>query len=249
MLSARSNAPRPRSTTDAGSAGLFNATISPMNLITIPSILSSALRTACSLTLVAVGWTSIVAGGVLAAGFATAGQTPAQTPMVIARASSTDTTDTTVDGEAWGPLQLVVYKGKRTLLVYREGVFYKQYPIVLGFKPDGRKRFAHDARTPEGYYRIIDKRPHNRWGYFMAIDYPNERDRFIYKAEVQQGLVPVENGRPFSIGSGLGLHGTDKPGKQAAGINWTKGCVALSNDAISELYEMVEVGTPIWLLE
>lgn len=170
-------------------------------------------------------------------------------PVQTARAAETRQADSSQQTQDWGPLQLVVYKAKRTLLVYREGVFWKQYPVVLGFKPNGRKRFAHDARTPEGYYKINHKRPHNRWGYFLSIDYPNERDRIIYEKEVAAGLVPMENGRPFSIGSGLGLHGTDKPEKQAAGINWTKGCIALSNDAIAELYEMVQVGTPIWLLE
>jgi hypothetical protein len=165
----------------------------------------------------------------------------AQTPAAASGAA--------LDNQDWGPIQLVLYKSRRTLLAYKKGVFYKQYPVVLGFKPQGRKRFAHDARTPEGYYRIIDKRPHERWRYFLAIDYPNERDRLIYQSEVQAGLIPTENGRPFSIGSGLGIHGTDKPDKQAAGIDWTKGCIAMDNDDVQEIYDLVQVGTPIWLLE
>jgi len=158
--------------------------------------------------------------------------------------------DTLVDKETpWGPLQVVVFKGRRMLAVYRHGILEREYPIVLGIKPDGRKRFAFDARTPEGKYRITDKRPHERWQYFLAIDYPNDSDKAVYAQELARGIIPDVGGKPLDIGSGLGIHGNDRPQEQAAGIDWTKGCVAMSRDDIAALYAIVEVGTPVWLVE
>ncbi len=163
-------------------------------------------------------------------------------------AAKTGPTAETVSRE-WGPLQLVLYKGRRTLVLYRYGELVKQYPVSLGFKPEGDKRFIYDARTPEGYYRITDKRPHPRWQYFLEFDYPNAWDRRRYAENVAAGTVPELNGEPFGIGGNLGIHGSDKPEAQSNGQDWTKGCIAMSPDDIRELHESVEIGTPLWLLE
>ncbi|HYC53831.1 MAG TPA: L,D-transpeptidase [Candidatus Binatia bacterium] len=149
----------------------------------------------------------------------------------------------------WGPLQIVVFKKERKLKVYRFGQLDREYSVVLGLKPDGRKRFAFDARTPEGKYHITGKRPHGRWQYFLAIDYPNDADKALYATELQSGLIPALRGRPFGIGSDLGIHGNDRPQEQASGQNWTKGCVAMGEQDIADLYSIVEVGTPVWLVQ
>lgn len=146
-------------------------------------------------------------------------------------------------------MQLVVYKSKRSLLLYRHGEFVKQYPIVLGFKPEGRKRHQYDTKTPEGYYQINHKRPHERWRYFISINYPNRRDELIYAAEREAGLIPKAEGKTLPIGFGIGIHGNDKPDKQSRGVDWTKGCIAMENDDIDEIYAIAAVGTPIWILE
>lgn len=150
----------------------------------------------------------------------------------------------------WGPLQLVVYKSRRALAVYRFGNFYRQYPVVLGANPVGRKRFMYDARTPEGQYHIIDKRVHERWQYFLALDYPNEEDRQIYDDEARRNVIPrQDDGQLFPIGGNIGIHGNDKPGEQERGENWTQGCIAMRSADIAEIYSMVEIGTPVWVVE
>ncbi len=149
----------------------------------------------------------------------------------------------------WGPVQVVIYKSKRQLQVYRYGKFFKRYPVVLGFKPEGRKRFVHDARTPEGYYHLVDIRPHPRWRYFLTFDYPNAQDRRIYTEELARGEIPVLDGEALSIGGSVGIHGSDKPEKQLHGVDWTKGCIAMDSEDVTELRLLVEVGTPVWLLE
>lgn len=151
--------------------------------------------------------------------------------------------------DTWGPIQIVVYKSRRKLLVYRSGQFFRQYDVVLGFQPEGRKRFMHDAKTPEGFYKITGKRAHPRWQYFLAFNYPNEWDRERYAAEMEAGMIPDIGGKPFGIGGNVGIHGTDKKHLNDAGTDWTKGCISLSPEDIRELHGLVKVGTPVWVLE
>lgn len=145
-------------------------------------------------------------------------------------------------------LVLVVYKGARTLAVYRDGRFDRRYAVVFGKQPNGRKRYQGDMRTPEGLYRVKSKAHHPRWRQFIAIDYPNSSDIEEYKREIARGRVPAISGENLDIGSGLGIHGNDRPVEQINGDNWTKGCVAMRNDDVDELASLVPVGTPILFL-
>jgi lipoprotein-anchoring transpeptidase ErfK/SrfK len=47
------------------------------------------------------------------------------------------------------------------------------------------------------------------------------------------------------MGEGYALHGTDNPA--SIGRSVSHGCVRLRNEDISALYEMVEVGTPVYI--
>lgn len=138
---------------------------------------------------------------------------------------------------------LLLDKSSRQLSVYRKGELYRRYPVNLGRRPSGAKRFQGDMRTPEGLYRISSKKPHRRWAYFLAIDYPNRGDHKRYKRLLEEKRVPILGGKVLAIGSGLGLHGSDS--SHDGDTDWTRGCVALSNSDITELHELVETGTPV----
>jgi len=140
---------------------------------------------------------------------------------------------------------IVVSKSARTLSALHRGRPVRTYPIVLGLNPKGPKRYQGDMRTPEGLYHVTSKRPHPRWRYFIALDYPNERDRQRYERALRERLVPVLDGRPLPIGGGIGIHGTDRPGEQRNGVDWTHGCIAVDNDAMEELYRLVKPGMPV----
>lgn len=164
-----------------------------------------------------------------------------QAPMAATRVAPS--------ASARGPVQIVVYKSTRTLALYRSGDFEKEFPVVLGLQPDGRKRHSDDARTPEGLYHVVGKRRHPRWQWFLAIDYPNPDDRRAYNAAVRAGRIPDEDGAPFSIGGSVGIHGNDRLQVQASGLDWTKGCVAMMAEDIAELAAKAPVGTPVWIVE
>lgn len=144
------------------------------------------------------------------------------------------------------PQLIVVDKTSRQLVLYRNGEPVKTYPVVLGRNP-GRKLYEGDRRTPSGLYRITGKRVHARYVRFMAIDYPNERDRANYRAALSRGSIPrarraVSNG-VAGLGGQVGIHGTDKGELNRVGINWTFGCVSLANRDVEELYGLVPEGT------
>jgi len=193
--------------------------------------------------LVALQLSAVVAGECAAASGAQPGSAAARggTP---AQASGVPSPDR----DAKGQVQVVVYKSARTLAVYRDGDFDREYRVVLGLQPFGRKRHASDARTPEGLYHVIGKRPHARWQFFLALDYPNDTDRRIYADEVRAGKIPEESGAPFAIGGAIGIHGNDRTDEQQRGVDWTKGCVALSASDIAELEAVVPAGTPVWIV-
>jgi murein L,D-transpeptidase YafK len=143
---------------------------------------------------------------------------------------------------------IVVTKHARRLELFRRGLLVEVFPIVLGAQPSGAKRFEGDMRTPEGLYRVAAKRTHDRWRYFIALDYPTPSDRTAYDAEIQAGKIPSIGGKVPGLGGNLGIHGNDRPRDQASGKDWTKGCVAMRNEDVALLYKSVDVGTPVIVL-
>lgn len=144
---------------------------------------------------------------------------------------------------------IVVRKHEHTLTVYHRGEQQKVYPVVLGIAPSGPKTYRGDLRTPEGVYRIVWKRPHDRWSRFMLLSYPNDIDRQRYAMALTEGRVPIIDGRAPGPGSAVGIHGTDREDQNAHGVDWTWGCISLLNPHIEELYTLVPLGTPVLIEE
>jgi lipoprotein-anchoring transpeptidase ErfK/SrfK len=136
--------------------------------------------------------------------------------------------------ELW---RIVVKKNERKLLLYQKGELLHTYPIDLGEKPWGPKIHQGDMRTPEGDYRIIEKKDRGQTKYYLAflLNYPNETDRLRYEKAVKEGRFPKDTG----IGGLIEIHGYGK------GMDWTQGCIALKNDHIRELFSQIPVGTPV----
>lgn len=136
-----------------------------------------------------------------------------------------------------------------TLLVeksqYRLTVFYaqraiKSYPVVFGSEPVQDKRYEGDGATPEGIFSIRNLYPHARWSKFLWVDYPTEYSWQKHHASKAAGEIPAE----AAIGSEIGIHGVpdDKNSLIETRSNWTRGCVALKNPDIDELYEVSSKG-------
>ncbi|MEW6272893.1 MAG: L,D-transpeptidase [Thermodesulfobacteriota bacterium] len=135
------------------------------------------------------------------------------------------------------PYAVVVRRSCRTLSVYQYGQWLRTYHHVAFGRVPGVKLYEGDRRTPNGLYRIVGRREHPRWSRFLLIDYPNLSDIDDHQRALDEGLAL---GGP---GGEIGIHGTDKPDFNQLGIDWTFGCVALMNDDVEELYELVPDGT------
>lgn len=133
--------------------------------------------------------------------------------------------------------KIVVIKSERKLMLLRDGEVVKSYPIALGRNPVGHKQTRGDGRTPEGLY-VIDRRdPNSYFHKSLHISYPNMFDvENARKLGQQAGGSILIHGTP----PGFGPFGADEPM-----IDWTDGCIAVTNEAIDEIWAAVPDGTII----
>lgn len=132
---------------------------------------------------------------------------------------------------------IIIIKHERKLIVYSKGEELKTYKISLGGNPVGKKRFEGDNKTPEGVYYIDSKNPNSSFHLNLGVSYPNKEDRAYAKKYGRSagGLIKIhglKNGRGFI-------------GKFHRLFDWTKGCIALTNKEIEELYNNVPIDTKI----
>ncbi len=95
--------------------------------------------------------------------------------------------------------------------------------------------------TPEGLYRITKKFEGSKTKYYKALllNYPNDEDKARFKDEIARGSLPLD----ATIGGLIEIHGSG--GK---GIDWTEGCVALTDKEMDLIFKITKVGTPVTIV-
>jgi outer membrane protein assembly factor BamD (BamD/ComL family) len=131
--------------------------------------------------------------------------------------------------------KVLIEKKERRLTLLSKDEVIKTYKIALGGDPIGPKERQGDNKTPEGTY-IIDSRNSNS-GYHLSlhISYPNEKDKMRAK---ELGVLPGGDIMIHGIKNGLAWAGA-----LHAGIDWTKGCIAVTDEEMEEIYKLVPNGT------
>jgi murein L,D-transpeptidase YafK len=133
--------------------------------------------------------------------------------------------------------KIVVVKSERRLYLLRDGEVLKSYRVALGRQPRGTKIQEGDGRTPEGVYRVAAFKPDSRFYRAIRVSYPNEADLARARALGE------------SVGGNIMIHGLAPERRQfGAGhwlYNWTSGCIAVTDEEIDEIWQRVELGTPI----
>jgi murein L,D-transpeptidase YafK len=133
--------------------------------------------------------------------------------------------------------RVLVQKAERTLQLLRNGEVLRTYKIALGLRPEGHKEYEGDFRTPEGQYRLSRRNPNSEYFLSIQIDYPNERD---VKRARKLGQRP---------GGAIMIHGQPniprKPRNYYSNVDWTEGCIAVSNSDMVEIWLMTPPDTPI----
>jgi len=145
-----------------------------------------------------------------------------------------------------GQAYIIVVKTTYELKVYDQDGWYGTYPVVFGSKSLDDKMMEGDRRTPEGSYHIASKRPHEKWDKMMLIDFPTKPDMDKFNERKAKGLIP----KNAKIGGGIAIHGTWPHDDMAVDLfqNWTNGCIALKNEDVDELYDMLPIGTTVQIV-
>ncbi len=134
---------------------------------------------------------------------------------------------------------VIVRKSARRIELYRGPDLLKAYPVSLGRHPVGKKRQQGDGRTPEGEYRLDYRNPSSSFHRALHISYPQADD--VAAARMQGvdagGLVMVHG-----IKNGLGWLG-----RLHRFVDWTDGCVAVTDREMDEIWRAVPDGTKIRL--
>jgi lipoprotein-anchoring transpeptidase ErfK/SrfK len=129
------------------------------------------------------------------------------------------------------PSYLVVDRSNFTLTLYRDLKLEKQYTVAIG---------AEGFDTPTGLYHIQDKQVDPVW---------NVPDSAWAGSLAGQSIPPgPENplkARWMGIYNGAGIHGTTDTA--SLGSAASHGCVRMSIPDVIDLYDRVDVGTPIYI--
>lgn len=132
--------------------------------------------------------------------------------------------------------KVLVVKSERALHLQHRGKTVKTYRVSLG-KQNGPKLYEGDQRTPEGMYWINWRKHSDNFNLSMHISYPNTTD---LKRSESLGRSP---------GNMIMLHGTPLDGEYPEWffhtLDWTDGCIALKNDDMQEVWDLVKDGTLI----
>lgn len=133
--------------------------------------------------------------------------------------------------------KVLVLKSERKLHLQQRGETIKSYRISLGKQPIGAKQREGDLRTPEGFYWIDWRKTSDKYQLSLHISYPNARDLATARAAGE---------RP---GSMIMIHGTpldeQYPEWFFHTLDWTEGCIAMKNDDMREIWDLVKDGTLI----
>jgi len=135
--------------------------------------------------------------------------------------------------------RVVVEKAKRQLHLFASGKVLRTYPIALGGNPIGVKTREGDRKTPEGIYLIDGRNARSAYHLALHISYPSPAD--VERAR-RTGVNPGGDIMIHGIRNGFGWIG-----KLHRLADWTRGCIAVTNPEIEEIWAAVPDGTPIEL--
>jgi murein L,D-transpeptidase YafK len=135
---------------------------------------------------------------------------------------------------------VVINKSDKTLQLLHKNQVLASYPVVFGANPKGHKEREGDERTPEGKYVLDYKNPKSKYFRSIHVSYPNSRDRARAKElGVSPGGQIMIHGQPNDLGWMK---------KFSQFVNWTDGCIALSDADMQKVWDSVDSGTPIEIL-
>ncbi len=133
--------------------------------------------------------------------------------------------------------KILIDKSERKLTLLRQNKVLKTYHVSLGDNPLGHKMQEGDERTPEGRYKIDWRNPKSCCHLSLHISYPNAEDK---KRAKKLGVSPGGNIMIHGLVNGQGWLG-----RWHLLSDWTDGCIAVTNEEMREIWNVVPNGTTI----
>jgi murein L,D-transpeptidase YafK len=126
---------------------------------------------------------------------------------------------------------VVVEKSKHTMSLLKNGEVLRTYQVALGRGGPAPKSREGDARTPQGAYHIDRHNPRSSFYRALHISYPNATARGV------------------SAGSDVEIHGIRNGlgwlGSLHRAVDWTAGCIAVTDSEMDEVWRAVPDGTTV----
>jgi murein L,D-transpeptidase YafK len=154
--------------------------------------------------------------------------------------------------------RITVAKRSRQLSLLSGPEWVRTYPIALGRNSEADKSVEGDEATPLGEFYICAKNPRSRYFLSLCISYPNAEDaeRGLAAGLVSAGehaqILDAVNARRMPpqktrLGGEIYIHGHgDSHGHGNRGEpRGTRGCIALNDADMQDLYDRVSIGTPV----
>jgi lipoprotein-anchoring transpeptidase ErfK/SrfK len=131
------------------------------------------------------------------------------------------------------PDSIVIDRGRHSLTLYKNDKVVKRFSVAVG---------QSIYPTPVGAFHIIVKERDPWW-------YPPTYDAWA------ANLKPVPPGPSNPLGTrwmgldsqGVGIHGTDAPA--SIGYSQSHGCIRMQVPEAEWVFEHVDVGTPVWIVD
>ena len=129
--------------------------------------------------------------------------------------------------------------------------------IAIGRGGLAADRMRGDGTTPLGTFHIDRIHPSSRFRLFFGIDFPHPeharralQDGRIEHDDYERIVAAFDADAPppqdTALGGHLGIHGLGRGDAQVhEALNWTQGCIALTNQQIERLSRWIRLGTRV----
>jgi murein L,D-transpeptidase YafK len=139
-----------------------------------------------------------------------------------------------------------------------DGRLERRYSIALGRNAAADKSVEGDHATPLGEFYICAKNPRSKFFLSLCISYPNAEHA---QRGLTAGLIGTEEYRQIldaiharktppqhtRLGGEIYIHGrgVKEAGGASSDKDWTRGCIALENSDMQDLYDLIDIGTVV----
>jgi len=150
---------------------------------------------------------------------------------IVARVHAIEPDVTAEEVASEYPTFLTLDRGSYTLRFWRNLKMVKSYTVAVG---------QVGLETPEGLYHLQDKQVEPTW-HVPNSDWAGD----LAGQSIPPGPSNPLKARWMGIFGGAGIHGTEETSSLGQAVS--HGCVRMSVPDVVDLYDRVEVGTPIYI--